>query len=258
MTSKTSLEFAYSPHARNYVMYLNTHYRMSGPVRLCCPQVFNKDGEFDLNASEWGKQQQQLKEDLHKIVTGKNLDDNELKRNFETLGITDPWSLKGFFAKGKGLGYPYLSAGLYKDHNGFLMDNICGTEGNEMICFIQAAGQVGFVEKYLAAQNPSKPKIVRIVISSQIPKDTIGVYPYRRNDFKYIPSYYRNDKGITRLPAIIDFTEKYRKFEPVMPDAHMPTSDELKKAAEDLTGEKADVSDLDDENNMKLSSPDAE
>ena len=52
MSSKTSLEFAYAPHARNYVMYLNTHYRMSGPVRLCCPQVFNKDGEFDLNA-EW-------------------------------------------------------------------------------------------------------------------------------------------------------------------------------------------------------------
>ena len=255
MTSKTSLEFAYSPHACNYVMYLNTDFRLSGPVRLCCPQVFNKDGEFDLNASEWGKQQQQLKEDLHKIVTGKNLDDNELKRKFEILGITDPWSLKGFFAKGKGLGYPYLYSGLYKDHNGFLMDNICGTEGNEMICFIQAVGQVGFVEKYLAAQNPSKPKIVRIVISSQVKKDTIAVYPYRHNDFKYIPSYYRNDKGITRLPAIIDFTDKYRKFEPVIPDAHIPTPDELKKSAEDLTGEKANVSDLHDDADKKLSSP---
>ena len=124
------------------------------------------------------------------------------------------------------------------------MDNICGTEGNEMICFIQATGQVGFIEKYLAAQNPSKPKIVRIVISSQISKDTIGVYPYRRNDFKYIPSYYRNDEGIIRLPAIIDFSNKYRKLEPVMPNAHIPTPEELKKTAEDLTGEKANVDSL--------------
>ena len=135
------------------------------------------------------------------------------------------------------------------------MDNICGTEGNEMICFIQAVGQVGFVEKYLAAQNPSKPKIVRIVISSQVKKDTIAVYPYRHNDFKYIPSYYRNDKGITRLPAIIDFTDKYRKFEPVRPHAHIPTPEELKKTAEDLTGEKANVSDLHDDADKKLSSP---
>ena len=244
MSSKTSLEFAYAPHARNYVMYLNTHYRMSGPVRLCCPQVFNKDGEFDLNASEWGKEQLQLKEEIHKIVTGKNLDDNELKKKFEILDISDPWSLKGFFAKGKGLGYPFLCRAIYNDHNGFLMDNICGTEGNEMICFIQATGQVAFIEKYLEAQNPSKPKIVRIVISSQVPKDTIAVYPYRRNDFKYIPSYYRNDKGVTRLPAIIDFTDKYKKFEPYRKNAHIPTMDDLKKSAENLTGEKADVTSL--------------
>jgi len=215
---------------------------MSGPVRMCCPQVFNKDGEFDLNASEWGKQQQQLKENLHKLATGKNLDDNDLKRKCEVLGITDPWSLKGFFAKGVGLGYPYLERGLLQDHNGLLMDNICGTEGNEMICFVKAAGQVAFVEQYLATQNKSKPKIVRIVISSQVSKDTIAVHPYRKNDFKYIPSYYRGDKGIIRLPAIIDFPENYRKLQPVVPDAHIPTMKKLKKAVKDLTGGKANVS----------------
>ena len=129
------------------------------------------------------------------------------------------------------------------------MDNICGTEGNEMICFIQATGQVAFVERYLATQNKSKPKIVRIIISSQVPKDTIAVHPYRKNDFKYIPSYYRGDEGIIRLPAIIDFPEKYRKLEPVVPDAHIPTAEELKKAAEDLTGEKAKVDELRSPNN---------
>jgi len=241
---KTNFELAYTSYTRNYVMYLHTDHRMSGPVRMCCPHVFNKDGEFDLNASEWGKQQQQLKEDLHKIVTRKNLDDNDLKRKFENLGITDPWSLKGFFAKGKGLGYPFLKQAIHDDHNGFIMDNICGTEGNEMICFIQATGQVEFVEQYLATQNKSKPKIVRIVISSQVPKDTIAVHPYRKNDFKYIPSYYREDKGVTRLPAIIDFTDNYRKLEPHAPDSHIPTMDELKKAAEDLTGNEAKVTPL--------------
>ena len=241
---KTNFELAYTPHTRNYVMYLHTDHRMSGPVRMCCPQVFNADGEFDLNASEWGKQQQQLKEDLHKIVTGKNLDDNDLKRKFENLGITDPWSFKGFFAKGVGLGWPYLARALLQDHNGLLMDNISGTEGREMVCFVKAAGQVEFVERYLATQNKSKPKIVRIVISSQVSKDTIAVHPYRKNDFKYIPSYYRGDEGIIRLPAIIDFTDKYRKLEPIVPDAHIPTVDELKKAAEDLTGETAKVDEL--------------
>ncbi len=244
MSSKTNFELAYAPHTRNYVMYLHTDFRMSGPVRMCCPQVFNKNGDFDLNASEWGKQQQQLKENLHKLVTGKNLDDNDLKKKFEQLGITDPWSFKGFFAKGVGLGYPYLASGLLEDHNGLLMDNICGTEGNEMVCFIKAAGQVAFVEQYLETQNKSKPKIVRIIISSQVSKDTIAVHPYRKNDFKYIPSYYRGDKGYIRLPAIIDFPEKYRKLEPVVPDAHIPTMEELKKAAEDLTGGKANVSEI--------------
>jgi len=254
---KTNFELAYTPHTRNYVMYLNTHHRMSGPVRLCCPQVFNKDGEFDLNASEWGKQQLELKENLQKLVLGKNLDDNDLKRKCENLGIIDPWCLKGFFAKGKGLGYPYLSRAIYKDHNGYLMDNICGTEGREMICFIQATGQVAFVEQYLATQNKSKPKIVRIVISSQVPKDTIAVHPYRKNDFKYIPSYYRGDEGIIRLPAIIDFPDNYRKLEPIVPDAHIPTVEELKKAAEDLTGEKAKVDELRSPN-KDLNTPDAE
>jgi hypothetical protein len=244
MTSKTNLELAYAPHTRNYVMYLHTDHRLSGPVRMCCPQVFNKDGEFDLNASEWGKRQQQLKEDLHKIVTGENLDDNQLKKKFEILDITDPWSFKGFFAKGLGLGYPYLAHALLEDHNGLLMDNICGTEGNEMVCFVKAAGQVAFVEQYLSTQNKSKPKIVRIVISSQVPKDTISVHPYRKNDFKYIPSYYREDKGIARLPAIIDFPENYRELEPVIPDAHIPTLEELLKAAEDLTGSTAKVSEM--------------
>lgn len=244
MSSKTNFELAYAPHTRNYVMYLHTDYRMSGPVRLCCPQVFNKNGEFDLNASEWGKQQLELKEKLHKLVTGKNLDDNDLKRKWKALDITDPWSFKGFFAKGVGLGYPYLAHGLLQDHNGLLMDNICGTEGNEMVCFIKAAGEVSFVEKYLATQNKSKPKIVRIVISSQVSKDTIAVHPYRKNDYKYIPSYYRQDKGVTRLPAVIDFPDKYRKLEPVIPNPHIPTMDELKKAAEDLTGEKAEVSSM--------------
>ena len=122
------------------------------------------------------------------------------------------------------------------------MDNICGTEGNEMVCFVKAYAQVAFVEKYLATQNKSKPKIVRIVISSQVSKDTIAVHPYRKNDFKYIPSYYKEDKGVQRLPAIIDFPENYRKLQPVIPDAHIPTMEELKKAAEDLTGEKAKVS----------------
>ncbi len=242
MSSKTNFELAYAPHTRNYVMYLHTHHRMSGPVRMCCPQVFNKNGEFDLNASEWGKQQQQLKENLHKLVTGKNLDDNDLKRKCKVLGISDPWSFKGFFAKGIGLGYTYLATGLLQDHNGLLMDNICGTEGNEMVCFVKAYAQVAFVEKYLATQNKSKPKIVRIVISSQVSKDTIAVHPYRKNDFKYIPSYYKEDKGVQRLPAIIDFPENYRKLQPVIPDAHIPTMEELKKAAEDLTGEKAKVS----------------
>jgi len=241
---KTNFELAYTPHTRNYVMYLNTHHRMSGPVRMCCPQVFNAHGEFDLNASDWGKQQLELKEVIHKLATGENLDDNDLKRKCELLGITDPWSLKGYFAKGKGLGYSFLAKGIYQDHNGFLMDNICGTEGNEMVCFVKATGQVAFVEQYLATQNKSKPKIVRIIISSQVPKDTIAVHPYRKNDFKYIPSYYKGDEGIIRLPAIIDFTHKYRKLEPLVPDAHIPTKDELKKAAEDLTGEKANVSSL--------------
>ena len=122
------------------------------------------------------------------------------------------------------------------------MDNICGTEGNEMVCFVKAAGQVAFVEQYLATQNKSKPKIVRIVISSQVSKDTIAVHPYRKNEFKYIPSYYREDKGVHRLPAIIDFPKNYRKLQPVVPDAHIPTMEELKKAAEDLTGSKASVS----------------
>ena len=241
---KTNFELAYTPHTRNYVMYLNTHHRMSGPVRMCCPQVFNAHGEFDLNASDWGKQQLELKEVIHKLATGENLDDNNLKRKCELLGITDPWSLKGYFAKGKGLGYPFLAKGIYQDHNGFLMDNICGTEGNEMVCFVQATGQVAFVEQYLATQNKSKPKIVRIIISSQVSKDTIAVHPYRKNDFKYIPSYYKGDEGIIRLPAIIDFANKYRKLEPLAPDAHIPTAEELKKAAEDLTGEKANVSSL--------------
>lgn len=248
MTTKTSLELAFTPHTRNYVMYLHTSFRMSGPVRMCCPQVFNKDGEFDLNASEWGKQQLELKNKLQEIIIGKNLDDNDLKRNCEILGITDPWCLQGFFAKGKGLGYPYLYRGIYEDHNGFLMDNICGNEGNEMICFIKAAGQVGFVEQYLAQHNKSCPKIVRIVISSQIPKDTISVAPYRKNDFKYIPSYYKNNKGVIRLPAIIDFTDKYVKLEPIVPDAHIPTFDDLKKTAEDLTGNEAKVTSLQNDN----------
>ena len=247
MTSKTNLELAYSPHARNYVMYLHTYFRMSGPVRMCCPQVFNKDGEFDLNASEWGKRHLALKNDLRALaekVIGKNLDDNELNKKYDLLNIKDPWKLHGFFAKGKGLGYPYLYRAIYEDHNGFLMDNISGTEGNEMICFIKATGQVGFVEQYLAQHNKSCPKIVRIVISSQVPQDTISVVPYRKKDFKYIPSYYRNDKGVTRLPAIIDFTEKYVELEPVVPDAHIPTFDDLKKAAEDLTGNEAKVTSL--------------
>ena len=244
MSSKTNFELAYAPHTRNYVMYLHTDHRMSGPVRLCCPQVFNKDGEFDLNASEWGKQQLELKEKLHKLVTGKNLDDNDLKRKWKTLGITDPWSFKGFFAKGLGLGYRFLARGLLEDHNGLLMDNICGTEGNEMVCFVKAASQVAFVEEYLATQNKSKPKIVRIVISSQVSKDTIAVHPYRKNDFQYIPSYYKQDKGVTRLPAVIDFPDKYKKLQPVIPNAHIPTMEELKKAAEDLTGEKAKVTSL--------------
>jgi len=244
MSSKTNLELAYAPHTRNYVMYLNTNHRLSGPIRMCCPQVFNKEGEFDLNASDWGKQQQELKEMLHKLVTGENLDDNDLKKKFLQLGIEDPWDLHGFFAKGKGLGYPFLYKGIYEDHNGFLMDNICGSEGNEMVCFIKAVRQVAFVEKYLASQNRSKPKIVRIIISSQVSKDTIAVYPYRKNDFKYIPSYYKGDEGITRLPAIIDFPDKYRKLEPLKPDVHVPTMEDLRKAAEDLTGEEVNVSSL--------------
>ena len=246
MTSKTQLELAYAPHTRNYVMYLHTHHRMSGPVRMCCPQVFNKDGEFDLNASDWGKRQQKFKELMveHVVTVGQNLEDNSLERSLEILGITDPWGLHGFFAKGKGLGYPFLKRAIHDDHNGFIMDNISGTEGNEMICFIQATGQVEFVEQYLATQNKSKPKIVRIVISSQVPKDTIAVHPYRKNDFKYIPSYYREDKGVTRLPAIIDFPDNYRKLEPHAPDSHIPTMDELKKAAEDLTGNEAKVTPL--------------
>ena len=113
-----------------------------------------------------------------------------------------------------------------------------------MVCFVKAAGQVAFVEKYLATQNKSKPKIVRIVISSQVSKDTIAVHPYRKNDFKYIPSYYWQDEGVHRLPAIIDFPDKYRKLQPVAPNAHVPTMEELKKAAEDLTGEKAKVSEM--------------
>ena len=48
------------------------------------------------------------------------------------------------------------------------MDNICGTEGNEMVCFVKAVGQVAFVEQYLETQNKSKPKIVRIIIFDHI------------------------------------------------------------------------------------------
>lgn len=58
------------------------------------------------------------------------------------------------------------------------------------------------------------------------------------------PSYYREDKGVTRLPAIIDFTDNYRKLETHAPDSHIPTMDELKKAAEDLTGNEAKVTPL--------------
>ena len=54
MSSKTNFELAYAPHTRNYVMYLHTDHRMSGPVRMCCPQVFNKDSEFEFIEGEWG------------------------------------------------------------------------------------------------------------------------------------------------------------------------------------------------------------
>lgn len=235
---QTSLDLAYSPHALNYVMYLHTDFRLSGPVRMCCPQVFNKDDQFDLNASEWGKAHLELKDNIKNIVNAHNLDDNDLERQLELLNITDPWSLRGFFAKGKGLGYIHLAKAICNDHNGYLMDNITGTEGNEMICFIKAINEVAFVEEYLSHHNKSKPKIVRIVISSQVPKNTISVHPYRSNDFKYIPSYYRGDKGVIRLPAIIDFSEKKRDIRVYRDPSNVkiPTREEILKTAQDIIG----------------------
>ena len=237
---KSHLELAYAPHTLNYVMYLHTSFRRSGPIRGVMPNLFNKDGEFDLSQDPWGRLQLELKKDIHELKNrafGTNLDDNDLKRFYEQEGITDPWSLKGFFTKGKGIGYPYMNVGIYNDQQGYLMDTLCGTDGNESICFIKATAQVGFVEEYLAEHNKAKPKIVRIIISSQVPKDTIAIYPYRKNNFKYIPSYYRDEKGISRLPAIIDFPDKYVKFTPHKNDKlHIPTCDEIHQAAEKLCG----------------------
>ena len=82
------------------------------------------------------------------------------------------------------------------------------------------------------------PKIVRIVISSQVPKNTISVHPYRSNDFKYIPSYYRGDKGVIRLPAIIDFSEKKRDIRVYRDPSNVkiPTREEILKTAQDIIG----------------------
>jgi hypothetical protein len=240
MSTKSHLELQYAPHSRNYTMYLDTSSRLSGAIRGVMPNLFNKDDEFDLSQDPWGRLQLELKNDIQKLKNcafGKNLDDNDLQRFYELEGITDPWSLKGFFTKGKGLGYPYLAKAIYEDQDAYLMDTICGIAGHEMVCLIKATKKVGFVEQYLAEHNKAKPKIVRIIISSQVPKDTIAIYPYRKNEFKYIPSYYRNDKGVTRLPAIIDFPSKYVKFTPQKSDnPHVPTREDMEQAAEKLCG----------------------
>ena len=41
-----------------------------------------------------------------------------------------------------------------------------------------------------------------------------------------------------------EIPENYVELEPVVPDAHIPTFDDLKKAAEDLTGNEAKVTSL--------------
>jgi len=221
-------------------MYLNTSFRLSGPIRGCMVNLFTKDGRFNLDQDPWGRNILELKELQHefiKRVRDTNLEDNDLKRFYYQEHIKDPWELKGFFTKGKGLGYPFLKHAIYNDQQGYLMDTMFGTDGNEMICFIKALGELTFVEKYLAEHNKAKPKIVRIVISSQVPKDIIAVYPYRKNEFKYIPSYYKENNAITRLPAVIDFPDKYIKLVPRTSSPElMPTQDDVLKAAQKLCG----------------------
>jgi len=238
--SKTQLELALSPHAHNYTMYLHTSSRMSGPIRGIAPAMFDKDGEFDLTQHEWGRDMLKLKDDIHefnKQVFRVNLDDNDLTRFYEQEGIKDPWGLKGFFTKGKGLGWSFLAKGIYEDQQGYIMDTMYGCDGNEMICFIQATKQVEFVEEYLSQHSKSKPKIVRIVISAQVPKGIIAIYPHRKNNFKYIPSYYREEKGVVRLPAIIDFPEKYIELIPIMSRLDFPrTKEQMQEIADKAYG----------------------
>ena len=77
-----------------------------------------------------------------------NLKDNP--HSLSTANIQNPWNLNGFFQKGVGLGYPELYHNVFKDLNGYLMDNIVayGT-GQEKICFVKAKKQVEFAENYL-------------------------------------------------------------------------------------------------------------